>query len=386
MTLARKASPSHRTRKNLAMRRLLFAACSLLAVDVRGQAAEQNESVVRAEAPIVAGNAVSAKKRALADAFRQAVERAFADLIKEGEPLPQPWPAGLMQLKASFASAAQKFVRSYRLIEQSSEGGLVKVMVEADVDTVLLRSEIDRARGSAAVQAPAPVAKPAGGVLVAGAASAAVVRALTALGVAAQAADGTETEAQHVAAAAKRNAHALFIAEDAQQEGAVRGTLQVAVKCALAARLFLAGGPAGHPVLDQTAEDRGFGANAVAAREACVERTAALVARAVVAKVRASATAASFVTLQLDIVDPGAVAQILRACRRLGSVTATEVREVMAASAEMRVFTRIGGPALQQALVRELAGKLAIVPIQTGNDSLSLRVRNPDSSALEENR
>jgi hypothetical protein len=90
--------------------------------------------------------------------------------------------------------------------------------------------------------------------------------------------------------------------------------------------------------------------------------------------------------LQLDIVDPGAVALVLRACRRLGSVTATEVRQVMAASAEMRVFSRMGGLALQQALVRELGGKLAIVPIQTGNDSLALRVRNPGSSDLDENR
>jgi hypothetical protein len=384
MTRAGKAGPSRRTPGTLALQGLLFAACSLVAVEAMGQAGEQNENVVRAEAPIVAGNAESAKKRALADAFRQAVERAFAEIVKAGEPLPQPWPAGVMQLKASLASAAQKFVRSYRVIEQTSETGVFKVMVEADVDTVLLRTEIDRARVSAT--APVPVAKTAGGVLVAGTASATVVRALTALGVAAQAADGTPGEAQHVATAARRNAHALFTVEHAQEEGAVRGTLQVAVKCSLAAHLFLAGGPAGHPVLDQTVEDHGFGANAAAARGACVERTAARVARAVVAKVRASATAASFVTLQLDIVDPGAVALVLRACRRLGSVTATEVREVMASSAEMRVFTRMGGLALQQALVRELGGKLAIVPIQTGNDSLALRVRNPGSSDLEENR
>jgi len=105
-----------------------------------------------------------------------------------------------------------------------------------------------------------------------------------------------------------------------------------------------------------------------------------------VAKLRAPAVGAPFVTLQLDIVDPGAIALVLQACKRLGSVNATEARQVSATGAEIRVFTRMGGPALQQSLVRELAGKLAMVPTQTGNDLLVLRVRNPDSSALEETR
>ena len=367
------------------MAALAFAVCSLGAIKATGQPAEASDNVVRAEAPIVAGNAVSAKKRALADAFKQAVERAFAEIMKEGEPLPQPWPEAVVQLKASFASAAQKFVRSYRVIEQKSEGGAVKMMVEADVDSVLLRRELDRARGTAA---PTVAPKAASALLVVtspGTASPVLVRALTALGAPAQA-ERAQSEAQLVANAPKRNAHALFVVESAQEEGAVRGTLQVSVKCSLAAHLYLAGGPVGRPVLDQVDEDRGFGATATAAREACAERTAATLARATVARMRASATGASFVTLQLDITDPGAVALIFRACKRMGSVTATEVRQVMATSAEMRVFTRMGGPALEQALVRELAGKLAIVPTQTGNDSLALRVRNPDSSALEENR
>jgi hypothetical protein len=392
MILAHRIGRSRRLQAGTGMRGalrkgLVFAVCSLVAVEVFGQTGEQSEDVVRAEAPIVAGNAVSAKKRALADAFRQAVERAFAEVIKGSEPLPQPWPAAVAQLKASFASAAQRFVRSYRLIEESSEGGVFKVMVEADVDTVLLRRDLDRARGSAAAAAPPVAPKAASVVLVAGVpgATVAVVRAVTAEGALAQA-EGAQSEAQLVASAAKRNAHALFVTEQVQDEGAVRGTLQVSVQCSLAAHLFLAGRPTGRPALDEVHQDRGFGANQAAAREACVDRTATLLARAIVAKLRMSATAASFVTLQIDIVDPGAVSLILRACRRMGFVTATEVRQVTANSAELRVFTRMGGPALQQALTRELAGKLAIVPTQVGDSGLALRVRNPDSSALEENR
>src|SRR5450759_3940140 len=108
--------------------------CMLAASGARAQAPEQSERVVRAEAPIVAGNAVNAKKRALADAFRQVVEKAFGELVKDGAPM----PASVAQLKASLANSAQRFVRSYRLIEQGTEGGVMRVMVEADVDTVLL--------------------------------------------------------------------------------------------------------------------------------------------------------------------------------------------------------------------------------------------------------
>lgn len=344
-------------------------------------APEADDRIVRAEAPIVAGNAVSAKKRALSDAFRQAVEHAFAEVLKEGAPLPQPWPPGLVQLKASFANAAQKFVRSYRLIEQTSEGGVLKVMVEADVDAVALRREIDRARGNAAVaQSP----KVASALLVGGAAHAGpvVLRALSAAGVAAQLSRAS-AEAQLIADGARQHAHVLFVAESASDEGAVRGAGQSSVRCSLAARLFTAGTFGGRPALEQVEEDHGFGADSAVARQACVDRTAAALARAVAAKLRAPAVGASFVTVQLDIADPGAIAVVLQACKRLGAVTAAETRQVTATSAEIRVFTRLGGPALQQSLVRELAGKLAMVPTQTGNQVLTLRVRNPDSSSLE---
>jgi hypothetical protein len=370
-----------------AMPGLLAALCLFAAVEVSAQTPEPNERVVRAEAPIVAGNALSAKKRAIADAFKQAVERAFTEALKEGEPLPQPWPAGVVQLKASLGNAAQKFVRSYRLIEHTSEGGVMKVMVEADVDTVLLRREIDRARAVGAAMPTGQLPKAASVLLVAGSPSAtpAVLRALAAAGIAARA-SRAPAEAQLIAEGAKQNAHALFVAETDSDEGPVRGASQVGIKCRLAAHLFAAGGPTGRPVLDQVDEDRGFGADSAAAHDACAERTAALLARAVVAKLRAPAVGTPFVTVQLDMVDPGAIALVLQACKRMGAVMATEARQVSAKAAEIRVFTRMGGPGLQQALVRELAGKLAVVPTQTSNEVLVLRVRNPDSSDLEENR
>jgi len=364
----------------------VFVLC-LLAATARAQTPEQNERVVRAEAPIVAGNAVNAKKRALADAFRQVVEKAFGELLKEG--VPAPVPPSVAQLKASLANSAQKFVRSYRLIDQQTEGGVLHVMVEADVDTVLLRRELERARGAATVPAPAATTAPAANyLLVAGAAPAAATTAgaLTTAGIGARL-DASSSETQLVAVAAKQNAQALFVSATSASEGTVRGTNRISVKCALRSRLFQAGPQAQRgPAVDRTDEDRGFAAEEALARNACLEKVSTQAARALATGLRAPAVAAAFVTLQLDIADPGAIPSLLQALKRVGAVNATEVRNVAANLAEIRVFTRIGGVALGQALLREVAGKLTVAPTQTTNDLLALRVRALDSSAQEENR
>ncbi len=353
----------------------------------RAQAPEPNERVVRAEAPVVAGNAVNAKKRALADALRQATERALAEIVKQSEPLPSPPPPGVAQLKASLANSAQRFVRSYRLIEQQTEGGVLRVMVEADVDTVLLRQALDRARGSAPAAAPAS-APVANFMLVAGTTPAIsmTAAALSAAGANVRA-DASPGEAQLLALAAKQNAYALFVVATSLDEGMVRGAMRVSVKCALRSRLFPAGVPAARgPAIDRTDEDRGFAADANLARTACLEKVSGQAARGLVSALRAPTVSAQFVTLQLDIVDPGAVTNLLQALKRMSAVTATEVRHVTTSLAEIRVFTRIGGVALGQSLLRELAGKLTVAPTQTTNDLLALHVRPLDSSALEENR
>jgi hypothetical protein len=117
-----------------------------------------------------------------------------------------------------------------------------------------------------------------------------------------------------------------------------------------------------------------------------LEKVSGQAARGLASALRAPAVSAQFVTLQLDIADPGAVTNLLQALKRMSAVTATEVRHVTTSLAEIRVFTRIGGVALGQILLRELAGKLTVAPTQTTNDLLALRVRPLDSSALEENR
>jgi hypothetical protein len=362
----------------------IFAAglCLLFATRAAAQAEEPKQNVVRAETPIVAGNVVNAKKRALADAFRQAAEQAFAELLKLGEPMPSPAPPGVAQLKASLANNAQKFVRSYRLIDQQSEGGVLKVMVEIDVDTVLLRREIDRIRGAAAAQAQTAAVKPVARVLfVAGAAPVGglVAAALGPEGVRAQL-DPAGGEPQLLASAARQNAFALFVVARSAGEERVRGTTRVPVKCSLTWRLFPAGAQAAQgPAVARADEEYGFGADETAARNACFDRAAATVARGVAASLRTPVTSAPFVTLQLDIADVGVIPVVLQALKRLGSVTASEVRQVSANQAEIRAFTRIGGPMLLQALGRELGGKLLLVPTRPASDVVAVKVQGPDT-------
>jgi hypothetical protein len=352
---------------------LLFAARALAQPD------EPKQDVVRAEAPIVAGHVPNAKKRALADAFRQATEQALAELLKQGEPVPPSAAPGLAQLKASLAGSGQKFVRRYRLIEEKNEDGVLKVMVEVDVDAILLRRELDRIRNTA-LQAQ-PLAKPAARVLVvAGPAPAGplVATALGPEGVQARL-DPAGNEAQLVVSAARQNAHSLFVTATSSNEERVRGTLRVPVKCAVTWRLFPAGAQAAQgPAVTRAEEEFGFGADETTARDACLARAASAVARAVGSTLRTPVASLPFVTLRLDIPDVGVVPVVQQALKRLGSVNAAEVRHVAASQAEIRVFTRSSGAMLFQALGRELGGKLLLVPVPPLGDVVNVKVQATD--------
>jgi hypothetical protein len=206
-------------------------------------AAQPEERVVTAEAPIVNGNAVVAKQRALADAFRQVVERAFADLLKESGGEAQPLSPGLAQIKASFANRGQRFVRSYRVLDEEEGKGRLRVQIDAEVDTALLRREMERARAAAVSEPATTVARPAGQSLLVGGddeANVAVVKALAAGGVQAQSAAARD-EATLVAAAGRQAAQALWLVVTSFGEGTIRGASPISVRCELRARLLVCG-------------------------------------------------------------------------------------------------------------------------------------------------
>ena len=208
--------------------------------------AQPGDRVVTAEAPVVNGNAVVAKQRALADAFRQTVERAFSDLLKESGGEAQPASAGLAQLKASFSNRGQRFVRSYRILEEEEGNGRLRVQIDADVDTALLRREMERARGTTAGEPSTASARPAGPSILVGGdlpdeASTMVVKALGAAGVQAQSA-AVRDEAPLVAAASRQAVQALWLAATWFAEGSIRGASQ-RFRALRAARPALVRGP-----------------------------------------------------------------------------------------------------------------------------------------------
>jgi hypothetical protein len=343
--------------------------------------AQLGEHVVTAEAPVVNGNAVVAKQRALADAFRQAVERAFSDLLKEGGGEAQPGSAGLAQLKASFANRGQRFVRSYRILEEEEANGRLRVQIDAEVDTSLLRREMERARGTSAGEPVTAPARPTGPSVVVGGdlpveASAAVVKALAAVGVQAQSV-AVRDEVPLVAAASRQAASALHVAATWFGEGSIRGATRVSVRCELRARLLSAGRAAN---LDSS--ERGFASDETAARLACWQRVAAALAQQLSTSFRPTPAGARYVTLDLDVVEPAALMTLIQVVKRLGAVTAAEVRHVTTHQAEVRVFTRMSGREIQAALIRDVGGRLLVTELKPPADRVTLQVRSAQAGDL----
>jgi hypothetical protein len=340
--------------------------------------------VVTAEAPIVAGNAVLAKQRALGDAFRQAAERAFAVVLAEGGETATPLPPALAQLKASFATRGQRFVRSYRVLEQDESAGKLRLQIEAEVDIALLRREMDRVRGASGGSANGvPAVAEMLPFVVGGGVPSEVrliaVNAFVAAGARAQASTATD-EATLATAAAGQGSHAVLVAATAAPEGAIRGANRVSVRCELRARVVTAPTTMGPgPKLDRAEEDRGFAPDETAARMACWERVAQALARNTVAALKPVPASTRYVELTLDLADPSALAAVVQGIKRLGAVAATEVRHVTSQGAEIRLFTRMGGPVIATALARELAGRLALSNTKPATvDHVWLQARTPE--------
>jgi hypothetical protein len=340
---------------------------------------ETNERVVRSEAPIVAGNAVSAKKRALADAFRQAAERAYTELLTQNSIVNET--PRLQQLKSSFASSGQKYIRRYRILEEEEAQGKFLLMVEAEVDTVLLRREIEKSnddqgaiRGSQATFSGAPLL--VGGKL----ATALIQRLITDLATAnvKAAFHPAKDERALLIASAKANAPALFLKMESTNEGKVRGGSQVSIACQVDYRLFTSAG-----LKNSAAEmGRGFAMDEPTARNACFEHLIPQISRGVSESLRSTFSRTPYITLNLDVIEPAVLTHFTAALKRLGAVMASEVRLVTSARIEIRVFTRVAGATLQSLLLRELSSKLTITPVRIEPNQLTLQIRMPQQSEL----
>ena len=79
------------------------------------------------------------------------------------------------------------------------------------------------------------------------------------------------------------------------------------------------------------------------------------------------------ITIDADVVEPGAVVALLKDVRSIGSVSSAELRRVEAGRAEIRARTRALAPALASALSRDPA--LALSNVEVAGDVIRLRAR-----------
>jgi hypothetical protein len=347
----------------------LTAAAVLLAVNVSAQetlapTTEVAPGVV-GEAPIAAGNAASARERALEEAFRQLVEKTFTQLISElGGATPT---AAQASVRAGWLQRPRRLVRGYRVLEESEQAGNLRVRVTADLDEAGMRRELERARGATTTRAT-----PAGAVPVVALSSpeaaTALAAALAAGGVRAELAPGRLADAAAVRPLALKAGRGVAVAVNGhdEDEGLVRGAGLRAVACEISVQLVPAAGDVPAP---RSAKARGFHAEPQRARDSCYTRATAALLPALLPELGGMTSGAGDLrqyVFDLDLNEPAALAPMLRAVRKVAGPAAAEVRRIAVGRVELAVNTRLAAAALFAGVARELGSVATLV--RTGPD------------------
>ena len=339
---------------------------------------------VTGQAPVVGGNAASARERALDDAMKQAVNQTLATLVDA-----QTRAAQAKTLKAIEAKA-RSFVPRYRTVEEGEANGIYTIRLEAEVDETALRRRIERGTTTAPPPTTAPAKAGAPGMLVAagdkGEGTAAfvtsLVTALSSANVRARAGGPGETTAAAAAQAASRASleQAALVTAEVMPEGIVRGTGRVAVACRANVRLLAA--PAGSTVAERAATARVF-VDADKASDGPGQCHAQLgadlagrLAGASRHRPRAAATGdLRAVTVDADVVEPAAIPELVKSLRGVGAVSAAELTRVSAGRAEIRVRTRAAPAAIAAALSRAAGTMITLSDVQISGDTIRTKAR-----------
>jgi len=133
----------------------------------------------------------------------------------------------------------------------------------------------------------------------------------------------------------------------------------------------------GLPLAEQAAAPRAFGDAEEPARSDCLARAAAELAPRLVPAVGPGASASDLrsIAIEADVVEPGAVAALLKTVRSVGAVSSAELRRVSPGRAELRVRTRAQATALAAALSRDAGGVITLSTVEVTADLIRVRVR-----------
>jgi hypothetical protein len=334
------------------------------------------DPAVTAEAPIVAGNRAAARERAVGEALRQAVARAYAELLAEPGAVPDPAAPAVASFRAAWAQQPKRYVRTYNLLEEGENAGFVRVRVLADVDDLALRRDLDRALAG---RAAATTSR--GTLLLAGPGGQAAAESVTAVlgtfGIAAEARplgrDGRPPA--EVARSVAAGARAFVVRAATTDEGPVRGALVRAVACEVA--LEPVSPAAGAPPPAAKASERGFDAREDVAASRCLRAAAQAAVRAAFPDLGAPRAVPGAPRLALVVTspEPGALVRVLAALRQAPGVAAVGGIRLGAARAEMDVHTRLAPDALAAALRRSAGSAVLLSADRAGAGRLELTAR-----------
>ncbi|HVR02377.1 MAG TPA: hypothetical protein VMT47_09615 [Polyangia bacterium] len=350
----------------------LVAAAALAQEPPVAPAAQPGVRIVAGQSAIIGGNGAGARDRALEEAFRQAIDQSLAELLDAAT------RAGQARAIRALEARARTYVRRYRALEEGEANGAYSVRLEVEVDEPALQRAVE-SWGQSAQRSPPPSAIVSGILLVSNGAPEATSLLLSALVAAGARAQLAEPAVKEVADAQRAAARAnlpqvAIVSGQAASEGPVRGTGKVSVSCRIAARLISA--PSGLAVGEPDAAPRAFAADEGVARTECLTRAAGDVAARLAPTGGATIAPGGdlrTVTVEADVVEPAAVAALLKDVRSVGSVSSAELRRIESGHAEIRARTRALAMALAPALSRDAA--LVLSNVEVSGDVIRLRAR-----------
>lgn len=324
------------------------------------------------QAPVVGGNAVSARERALGEAFKQAVDQALNTILEPARRAAEGRTVNLV------LSRPRLYVTRYRTLEEGEVGPLYRVRLEAEID--------ENALERAFVHAPAAAAGSAVGASGFWVAStgdpedaALLVSALRKQGLRAEAAPATgaalanATNLPESASKAKMLA-AVMVTGTASDEAVIRGVGVWSSGCRLQGKVLAA--PSGELLNDLDATDHGFGANLALARKACLAAASdALVGQlAPLGEGLATANGARPLVLEVTTTAPAALPQLVKVLRAMAAISGAEIRHIGGGKADLWVRTTLPPQGLLAALERDRQTGLQIIPVGGGDTADRLRI------------
>jgi hypothetical protein len=323
------------------------------------------------EVAIVGGNVASARERAVTEALKQAVGQAITAIAPEASSQPKT--------VAQILGKVRVFVRRYRSFQEGEVGtSRYGVKLEAEVDEAAVRRAFERGALPAATMPP--TAAPSYFVVAGGVPEGtdAVIKALGGAGLRTERARAVAWDQARALEAGSRAglSTVAFVNATATPEGEVRGAGVEAVSCTIALRLVAAG--TGAAVAEDSQTVRAFSTRADEARRDCFARAAAaaVLPHAVPqgAGVRGAPDLRT-VTVEVDVVEPGAVQPLLKQLRGSGSVSAVDVRRIVPGRVELQVRSRMTAPALVALLGRDTSGAVAFSAAEAAGDLVRVRAR-----------